>query len=202
LNVLGTVDGAGRSRKAVILGVVVGSVTGGGLLGVLLVIAWIPFHLLSTTTRELALATVIIVLLWVELTRRPLYRLSGNFQVPAAWVWPPSFRSGLLWGTLLGPGLITQAPRGVFFAALAASVLQPLWWVAGLAGIVFAVSRASLSAVGWVRARVLAMSQAPARRGHHTVATLRGRAGSVSRLVSVAGLLLGVAAVLATLVTG
>lgn len=180
----------------------VGSATGGSLLGALLVIAWIPFHLLSTTTRELALAAVIMMLLWVELTRRPLHRLSGDFQVPAAWVSPPSFRSGLLWGTLLGPGLITQAPRGVFFAALAGAILQPLGWVAGLAGIVFGVSRASVSAVGWARARVLAMSRTPARRGHHTVGTVRGRAGSVSRLMSVAGLLLGGAAVLATLVSG
>jgi hypothetical protein len=181
--------------------VLVGSAIGGSLLGALLVIAWIPFQLLSTTTRELALASVIIVLLWAEFTRRPLH-LSGDFQVPAPWVSPPSFRTGLLWGTLLGPGLITQAPRGVFFAALAGAILQPLWWVASLVGITFGLSRASVSAVGWARARVLAMSRTPARGGQQTVAVVRTRAGSVSRLMSVAGLLLGGAAVLATLVSG
>jgi hypothetical protein len=154
MNVLGTLNGAGRSRRAMLNGVLAVSLLGGAL-----VLAAVTYglHGLAAqlgTRRPLIAALLLAVLIVLEFTDRTRW-LAGNRRVPASWVTDEGWRAGLIWGAALGSGLVTEAPFGVLHAALILAVLSPVSWPAIAAPLLFGVCRLLISVIPAVRARII-----------------------------------------------
>lgn len=104
--------------------------------------------------RALVVGCACLILLIMD-TRGHTRRLAGNFIVPAGWVMKPDFRTGAFWGTLLGMGLITEAPFIVFHLGLIAAVIHPAWGVPILSGVVFALGRVVAALLPPVRMAIM-----------------------------------------------
>lgn len=131
---IGTVEGAGRRRSAVVLGFAAGLlVAAAGLTVVLGALRALlrPSDATATVVFAAGLA-VLVVLDWLGVARR----LSAGFRVPAVWVRRSGWRAGLVWGLTLGAGFVTEVPYAALQAAVLGAVLLPtpaLAWAVPLA---------------------------------------------------------------------
>jgi hypothetical protein len=175
MNVLGTLNGAGRSRLVILNGVLAVSMLAGAL-----VLAAVTYglHRLAAglgTRRPLIAALLLAVLIVLEFTDRTRW-LAGNRRVPASWVADEGWRAGLIWGAALGSGLITEAPFGVLHAALILAVLSPASWPAIAVPLLFGVFRLLISVTPAVRVRIIDLAD--------RFVTIAGRSVSVGFLVA------------------
>jgi hypothetical protein len=160
---------------------------GAFVLTVALVLVRFSLSPADSAARHLTLVAVLLGVLAIELMGRT-YRLAGNVRVPASLVARTNVRSGFLWGTALGAGLVTEAPYGVLHASLAMAVLAPHWEAVVLVPLVFAVGRGLVTLPGWVRRRILMLTDRAFQ--------LRGRSVSVGISVAVVASRISVAAAL------
>lgn len=91
-------------------------------------------------TAPLLLALSLVGVLVLEVTGF-ISRLAGNWRVPAQWVKDGGAKTGLVWGTALGSGLVTEAPYGVLHAALIVAVITPETWPVVVVPALFAAGR-------------------------------------------------------------
>ena len=132
-------NGAGRSRWSLRLALIGGMAVGAAVLSGLL-------FLLHETLRWLegaapvALAVSLVVVFGLEISGL-IGRLAGNWRVPAHWVTDEGVRTGLVWGTALGSGLVTEAPYGVLHAALIVAAVSPATWPVIAVPALFALGR-------------------------------------------------------------
>jgi len=188
MNVLGTVEGAGRSRRRLITALFLGMALGGAALMFALGLLHYgarSYGLLSPYAVALALA----VLLVLELTGG-IRRLAMNRRVPAGWVRDGGARAGLIWGTALGSGLATEAPYGVLHASLALAVLNPASWPVVAVPITFGTGRLMIIAIPGIRRGIVDKAQVTLEIAGRTIPTgmLIAR---VSSRVTLLGIFLG-----------
>lgn len=138
------------------IGLLVGSLILGIVLAASIVLRDALLPLRSSTV---VLAAGLAFPLGSVLLRRDLSWVTSQWVVPPHWVAAADVRAGLLWGLLLGMGLITRVPRGVMLALIwvvltAASPVMALV-VAGL----FALVRFVASSLRPVRELILRATQ-------------------------------------------
>ncbi|HVF76610.1 MAG TPA: hypothetical protein VM938_16355 [Acidimicrobiales bacterium] len=115
--------------------------------------------------RLWAAGVLVLVLAAVQNEARVVERLSGGFRVPAHWVYPAGPRAGVLWGLMLGPGLITEAPYLAFHGSCVAAVLSASPGLCIVAGAVFGVSRMLAAVNARLSTRLIAAMSRTVRRG-------------------------------------
>jgi hypothetical protein len=175
MNVLGTLNGAGRPRRATVNGVLAASMMAGALALAAVTYGLHDLAVRLGSGRPLLAVLLLAALLVLEFSDRTRW-LAGNRRVPASWVADESWRAGLIWGTALGSGLVTEAPFGVLHAALILAVLSPASWPAIAAPLLFGLSRVVISVTPGVRDRILDRAD--------RFVTIAGREVSVGFLVA------------------
>jgi hypothetical protein len=118
-----------------------GLLLGGLLLGLTLLPAWWLLGVISPVAPEVLAGLGLAALIALDLLGRGTHGLAGNRTVPVEWTSGDQRRVAILWGVLLGMGLITEAPFIVLHAGLWAAATQPTPWVVVASGLLFAVGR-------------------------------------------------------------
>jgi hypothetical protein len=157
MNVLGTVEGAGRSRRRLLTALFLGMVL--GVAALVIVLGLLHYGARSYGLLSLpAVALVLAVLLILELTGG-IRLLAMNRRVPPGWVRDGGARAGLVWGAALGSGLATEAPYGVLHASLALAVLNPASWPVVAVPITFGTGRLIVTAIPGIRRGIVERAQ-------------------------------------------
>lgn len=150
---LGTLEGAGRSRRLLTATLAAAMMAGALALSA----ATYGMHALlapAGRARPLIVVGLLAALLVLEFTGRVSW-LSGNRRVPAAWVAGADWKAGLIWGGALGTGLVTEAPFGVLHAALIIAACCPAAWPAVAAPLLFGLARLVMSVTPAVRTQII-----------------------------------------------
>lgn len=174
---------------------ILASAIGGTALGVLLAALAFVASVAPERARLWAAGFLALSLAGAQSNARVVGRLSGGFRVPAHWVYPAGPRAGVLWGLILGPGLITEAPYLVFHGSCIAAVLSasPGWCI--IAGAVFGITRMLTAVNARLSTRLVAAMSRTVRRGRgaqeHSLVTEIYKDGSRITLVAWGILALG-----------
>ncbi len=86
--------------------------------------------------------------------------MAANRRVPADWVQDGGSKAGLVWGTALGSGLVTEAPYGVLHAALVLAILSPESWPVVAVPPMYGACRLLVTLAPGIRSAILAKTDA------------------------------------------
>lgn len=128
------------------------STLGGLILGsILLMINYFISNLIPTTFHQKIILITISFFLVLELANKSKILPSGNFAVPAHWLRIGGNKIAVLWGVILGLGIITYQAGTLFHAFILLSVFSDNLLFCLIAGGIFGFTRATISSIPFFR---------------------------------------------------
>ena len=127
---------------------------------------FIPSHLLTSISDfyELIIKLLVIVFfLLLEIQKRTSILPAGNFAVPATWLVSTDKRVGMLWGLVLGLGVITYQAGSLFLLYLLFVLFSDNILIAIFAGIVYGLTRTLSGSIPLIRKKLLFLADYPFR---------------------------------------